>query len=90
MSKRFAVDSNGEVNIFSNEMGAVDAQSPLARVALHDGQKSVSEAIYALVGKDEEEQARMSATSYWLALRVVNGKTRILRWSNNSVVSRCD
>ena len=71
------VDGNGEVNIFSNEMGAVDAQSPLARVALHDGQKSVSEAIYALVGKDEEEQARMSATSYWLALRVVNGKARV-------------
>ena len=71
------VDGNGEVNIFSNEMGAVDAQSPLARVALHDGQKSVSEAIYALVGKDEEEQARMSATSHWLALGVVNGKARV-------------
>ncbi|MEE2797135.1 MAG: SDR family NAD(P)-dependent oxidoreductase, partial [Planctomycetota bacterium] len=71
------VDGNGEANTFSNEMGAVDAQSPLARVALHDGQKNVSEAIHALVGKDEEEQARMSATSYWLALRVVNGKARV-------------
>ena len=68
------VSVDGNVTVLANEVSAVGPQSPLARIALHDGQKKIHEAVNALVGSADEERARISATSYWVALEVCGGK----------------
>ncbi len=64
------VDVDGDVTVLANEVHAVRPESPLDRIALHDGQRHIHDAVIVLVGSDEEEQARMSAKSHWLALGV--------------------
>ncbi|MDG1992370.1 MAG: SDR family oxidoreductase [Pirellulales bacterium] len=71
------VEVDGDVTVLANEMNAVRPESPLDRISLHDGQRNIHDAVLALVGRDEEEQARMSATSHWLALGVFNGKAYV-------------
>ena len=71
------VDIDGGVTVLANEVHAVRPESPLDRIALHDGQRNIHDAVIALVGGDEEEQARMSATSHWLALGVFDGKAYV-------------
>ncbi|MFL2860973.1 MAG: SDR family NAD(P)-dependent oxidoreductase [Pirellulales bacterium] len=71
------VDVDGDVTVLANEVHAVRPESPLDRIALHDGQRNIHDAVIVLVGSDEEEQARMSATSHWLALGVFNGKAHV-------------
>ena len=71
------VDADGDVTVIANEVNAVRQESPLDRIALHDGQRNIHDAVIALVGGDKEEQARMSATSHWLALGVFNGRAYV-------------
>ncbi|MBL6711730.1 MAG: SDR family NAD(P)-dependent oxidoreductase, partial [Planctomycetes bacterium] len=71
------VDVDGDVTVLANEVHAVRPESPLDRIALHDGQRNIHDAVIVLVGSNEEEQARMSATSHWLALGVFNGKAHV-------------
>ena len=71
------VDVDGDVTVLANEVHAVRPESPLDRIALHDGQRNIHDAVIVLVGSDEEEQARMSATSHLLALGVFNGKAHV-------------
>ena len=71
------VGVDGDVTVLANEVNAVGPESPLDRIALHDGKRNIHDAVIALVGSDEEEQARMSATSHWFALGVFNGKASV-------------
>ncbi len=68
------VSVDGDVTVLANEVSAVEPQSPLARIALHDGQTSIHDAVNAFAGSGKDERARMSATSYWVAVGVFDGK----------------